>query len=330
MRARMSRRVEYDEYGGPEVLRLTEAPIPRPGEGEVLIQVVAAGLDHVDGYIRSGDYADELPATFPERQGTSFAGIVLERGPGVRAFAVGAEVVGHDPAHGAHATHLVVPTGAIVKKPPTVPWEVAGGLYLAGTTALAIVQSLRISGGVVVVTAAAGGVGHIECQLARLGGATVIGVAGRQNEDYLRSIGVVPVAYGDDVEERIRTAAKGRPVDALIDNFDGYADVASALGVPAGRVVPSSRRREVELRLLTAAADDAEARVLLADVVELLATWGIRVLVSGFYAFEQLAEAAADLERRHSRGRVVVGMRTTAPAATYLQRRMRAEHERTP
>lgn len=328
MRKRTARWVEYDAYGGVEVLALTEGPMPVPGPGEVLVQVVCAGVDHLDGYLRRGDHAEDLPATFPERQGACFAGIVIGRGDGVEDVAVGAEVLGRDPAHGAHATHVVVPRGAIVAKPPSVPWEVAGGLYLAGATALSVVQSLRLTEGVVVVvTAAAGGVGHIECQLARLAGATVVGVAGRENHDYLRSIGVVPVAYGDDLVGRIREAAKGRPIGALIDNYDGYREVAEALEVRPDRFVPSTHRGELELRFHGAAGDDREARILLGDLVELLATWGIRVLVSGFYAFEQLAEASEDLEKRHSRGKVVIGMRTTAPAATYLQRRMRHVHE---
>ncbi len=324
-----SRWVEYDRYGGAEVLALVEGPRPHPGPGEVLVQVVCAGLNHLDGYLRRGDFDERLPAAFPSRQGTCFAGIVLERGAGVRDLAVGAEVLGHDPAHGAHATHVVVASGAVVKKPATVPWEVAGGLYLAGATALSTVQSLRLSDGVVVVTAAAGGVGHIECQLARLAGATVIGVASRENHDYLRSIGVLPVAHGEDLVAKVREVADGRPVEALIDNYDGYADAARELGVHDDRFVPSSARRDRELRFHTAAGDDQETRVLLKDLVELLAAWGLRVLVSGFYAFEQLAEASDDLERRHSRGKVVVGMRTTAPAGTYLQRRLRTVHEAT-
>lgn len=327
MRTRTARWIEFGAFGGTEVLQEAEGPIPRPGPGEVLVQVVAAALNHLDTYIRRGDFAADLPVTFPARQGTCFAGIVLERGDGVKDLPVGAEVLGHDPAHGAHATHVVVPEGALVRKPAPVPWEVAGSLYLAGTTALAVVKSLRIDGEVVVITAAAGGVGHIECQLARRAGATVVAVAGRENHDYLRSIGATPVAYGDGLEARIREAAKGRPIGALIDNYDGYSDLATALGVRPDRFVPSSRRRELEVRLVRAPGTDPEARMLVAELVDCLANWDIRVLVSGFYAMEQVIEASEDLELRHSRGKVVLGMRTTAPASTYLRRRMRSVHE---
>jgi NADPH:quinone reductase-like Zn-dependent oxidoreductase len=101
----------------------------------------------------------------------------------------------------------VVPREAVVMKPTHVGWEVAGGLYLAGCTAVDVVRKLRLGpGDTVVISAAAGGVGHIQCQLARDAGATVIGLGSPRNHDYLRQIGILPVAYGDGEE-----ADRGRP-----------------------------------------------------------------------------------------------------------------------
>ena len=137
---------------------------------------------------------------------------------------------------------------------------------------------------------------------------------------------MIPVAHGDDLAARIRTAAKDRQVTAVLDNYAGYEALAAELGVPAGRFVSSERRRETELRFYLAPGDDREARTMLADIAELVATWGIRVLISGFYAFDQLPEALADLEARHSRGKVIVGMHTSAPAATYLGQKLRSVH----
>lgn len=321
---RAGKAVEYDRFGGVEELHFVEQARPAPGPDEVVIEVVAAALNHMDEYVRRGDFADEVTVAFPARQGSCFAGIVRAKGAGVKRLAVGQSVLGHDPHHAAHASYVTVPVGAVVPKPESVPWEVAGALYLAGTTAYTIVQSLRLGPeDTVVVSAAAGGVGHIEAQLARLAGALVIGIAGEDNQDYLRSIGAKAVLHGQGLEQRIRDAAQGRPLTAFIDNYAGYEDLAETLGVPQQRFVPSAKRREVELRFYNAPGDDPEVRIVLGDLVELIATWGLRVLISGFYAFDQLPDAIAELDQRHSRGKVLVGMHTSAPASSYLGQRTR-------
>lgn len=315
-------------HGGPDRITTIETRMPAPGPGEVLVQVVAAGVSHMDAYVREGRFAAEIPLAFPARQGSGLAGIVRGVGPGVSGLAVRDEVLGHDPAHGAYATHVVVPADVLVRKPRTIPWEVAATLHLAGLTAFELTQPLRLTDrDVVLVTAAAGGVGHLECQLARLAGARVVGIAGRENHDYLRSIGVRPVAYGDDLPDAVRTAAGG-PVTALLDNFGGYDDLADRLGIPPGRRVRSEDRRAVEVALYTAGADPTRS-LHLRDVVELIAEWNVRVLVSGFYPFSELERAFADLEARHSRGVVVVGMDPSAPPREYLRGKLRARYEAT-
>jgi NADPH2:quinone reductase len=319
----------FDGYGTADAVHIDEVERPAPGPGEVLVQVVASGVSHMDAYIREGRFRDELPLDLPSRQGVSFAGIVRAVGHDVRHLPVGTEVLGHDPHHGAHATHIVVDATAVARRPNRLGWEVAGSLYLVGLTAYALVQGLRlVPDDVVLVSAAAGGVGHIECQLARLAGARVIGIAGRENHDYLRSVGVRPVAYGADLEEQIRTAADGRPVSALLDNYGDYEALAARLGVPAGRIRSSDDRRAVEIEHWSAGPDPRLA-VQLRDVAELVAEWNLRVLVSGFYPFAHLVEALTDLDARHSRGVVVVGMSPTAPAREYLRPKLRARYEST-
>jgi NADPH2:quinone reductase len=319
----------FDEYGPAAAVHVDEVERPVPGPGEVLVQVVASGVSHMDAYVREGRFQEELPLDLPSREGVSFAGIVRAVGTGVRHLPVGVQVLGHDPRHGAHATHIVVDVAAVVRKPERLTWEIAGALYLVGLTAFSLVQSLRVAADdVVLVSAAAGGVGHIECQLARLAGARVIGIAGRENHDYLRSIGVRPVAYGDDLAEQIRTAAEGRPVTALLDNYGHYEQLAEEVGVPAGRMRTSDDRRAVEIEHWAAGADP-RLGVQLSDVAELVAEWNLRVLVSGYYPFTNLVEALIDLDARHSRGVVVVGMSPTAPAREYLRPKLRARYEAT-
>jgi NADPH:quinone reductase-like Zn-dependent oxidoreductase len=319
----------FDEYGPAEAVHVDEVGRPVPGPGEVLVQVVASGVSHMDAYVREGRFRDELALDLPARQGVSFAGIVRAVGADVRHLPVGTEVLGHDPRHGAHATHIVVDAGAVVRRPERLGWEVAGALYLVGLTAFSLVQTLRLApDDVVLVSAAAGGVGHIECQLARLAGARVIGIAGRENHDYLRSIGVRPVAYGDDLAEQIRKAADGRPVTALLDNYGHYEQLAHELGVAAGRMRTSDDRRAVEIEHWSAGPDPRIA-LQLADVAELVAEWNLRVLVSGYYPFTHLIKALTDLDARHSRGVVVLGMSPSAPSREYLGQKMRARYEAT-
>lgn len=316
-------------YGGVDMLQVAEEPRPVPDADQVLVQVVAAGISHMDAYVRDGRFQDAIPLTFPARQGTSFAGIVRKVGKGVRGISAGMEVLGHDPAHGAHATHILVDPGVLVRRPPRMNWEVGGALYLVGLTAFRLVQSLKLgSADTVLVSAAAGGVGHLECQMARLAGARVIGIAGDENHDYLRSIGVKPIGYRTDLLEAIRKAADGRPVTALLDNYGHYEQLAVELGIAGSRVSSTDDRRSTEIELYLAGPDPRIA-VELRDVAELVAEWDIRMLISGFYPFVNLEEALADLDARHSRGVVVVGMDPTAAPREYLKERMRTRHEAT-
>ena len=316
----------FGGYGGVEMMQVTEAERPVPGPGQVLVQVVASGVSHMDAYVREGRFQDAIPLELPARQGSSFAGIVRAVGTGVRGIAPGAEVLGHDPLHGAHATHIVVDAGAVIRRPTRMNWEVAGALYLVGITAFRLVQSLRLgSDDVVLVSAAAGGVGHLECQMARLAGARVIGIAGDENHDYLRSIGVKPIGYGADLATAVRSAAGG-PVTAMLDNYGRYEALAAELGIPASRISSTDDRRDTEIALYLAGAD-ASIAVELRDVAELVAEWDIRMLISGFYPFVMLDRALADLDARHSRGVVVVGMDPTAAPKEYLKEKMRTRHE---
>src|SRR3954468_4929219 len=103
----------FDAYGPADAVRLEEVERPTPGPDEGLVQVVASGVSHMDAYVREGRFRDALPLELPARQGVSFAGIVRAVGAEVRHLPVGTEVLGHDPAHGAHATHLVVDAAAV-------------------------------------------------------------------------------------------------------------------------------------------------------------------------------------------------------------------------
>lgn len=313
--------VEYDRIGGADALEVRPRPLTPPGPSEVTVEVITAGINHIDSFIRAGAEPGWADDPWPRRSGSDFAGIVVAVGGGVRRFRRGSEVIGHV-REGAQATFLNVPSAALVNKPKGLAWESAGGLYLAGATALDTLDELRIDAGdVLVVSAAAGGVGSIEVQLAHRRGATVIGTCGDRNFDYLRQLGIKPVRYGDGIAERIRAAA-GAPITAMIDNFgqDGR-DLADALDVPPARFRSSADRRDTELRLLQ---DDPESlsrgSLLLERVTALAEARAFTLLVSGFYPLGDVVEAYEDLARLHSRGKVILG---THPVTTVRTLRAR-------
>jgi NADPH:quinone reductase-like Zn-dependent oxidoreductase len=329
---RIGTAVEYDRYGGFDVVQVVPQERPEPGPDELLVEVVAAGLNHVERFLREGRLQDEIDLTFPARQGVDVAGIVRARGANVHDVHIGAEVMGHVPGSGSHATWVTVPATAAVPKPATVPFEIAGGLYLAGCTAYTIVQELHLGpDDTVVVSAAAGGVGHIECQLALAAGAHVIGTCSPRNHDYLRQIGVVPVTYGDGLEARITEAAEGRPITAFIDNHGGdNPALAETLGVPRTRFASSDHRRDVEVRFLRAPAVDDEVTAIMTTLGRMLDEHRIRVLVSGFYPFQYIVDAYEDLAEMHSRGKVVIGMQpveTGVRLSWYRSEKARTLHE---
>ncbi len=317
--------VEYDRAGGVEVLESRPRPLPPPGHREVTVRIICAGISHIDGFIRSGSEAD-WDEPWPRRSGSDFSGVVVAVGDQAAPFRVGSDVIGHVRS-GAHATFGNVPVAALVPKPRGVSWEAAGGMFLAGATALDILDQLKIGpSDTVVISAAAGGVGSIQAQLAKHRGATVIGSCGDRNFDYLRQLGIKPVRYGDGIAVRIRKAAAGAPVTALIDNFgqDG-STLAEELGLPEKRHRSSADRRETELRLLQADPESvAYGTQLLSRLAVLAHARAFTLLISGLYPLDEISEAYADLQKLHSRGKVLIG---TNMVTTFRTLRARDVHE---
>ncbi len=205
--AARARAVRFDRYGGREVLFVRDVPMPTPGKGEVLVEVRAAGINPGEVIIRSGALHERLPATFPSGEGTDLAGIVLQTGPGVEEFGTGDEVLGFSWSRSSHATHTVVPAAQLIHKPGALSWEVAGALDVAGTTAYAVDPH---PGDVVAVSAATGGVGTLVVQLLAQRGVTVLGIASRASAGWLTAHGVIPIEYGNGLDERLRAAAPHR------------------------------------------------------------------------------------------------------------------------
>jgi NADPH:quinone reductase-like Zn-dependent oxidoreductase len=302
------RAVRFDEYGGVDVLEVRDVEDPVAGPGEALVAVKAAGINPGEISIREGRLHERWPATFPSGEGTDLAGLVQAVGDGVSAFAPGDEVLGWTEQRASHAELVVVAADQLTPKPASVPWEVAGSLFVVAMAAYASVQAVAPRAGeTVVVSAAAGGVGSVAVQLARRTGATVIGLAGERNHDWLRRHDIVPVTYGDGQADRIRDAAHGT-IDAFIDTFGGgYVDLAIGLGVPPQRINTIIDYDAVQRLGVNAQGTHAIATApLLAEIAALVADGSIEIPIARTFELDQVRDAYRELAERHSHGKIVL------------------------
>lgn len=304
----MARAVRFEQFGGTEVLQVVDVPVPTADEGRVVVEVRAAGLNPGEASIRQGYLEQRWPTTFPCGEGTDFAGVVHEVGAGVTGLAVGDAVLGWSHERSSHAQFVAVPADQLVPKPASLSFEVAGSLQVAGTTAVAAVRAVGAGpGDTVVVAAAAGGVGSIAVQLLRRAGADVIGIASPANHDWLRSVGVVPVAYGEGLLERVRAAAPGG-VDAFLDLFGpDYVRLALDLGVAPERIdTIISFALAAETGIKAEGSAQAGTPEVLAELADLAASGALQVPIAATYPLEQVREAFTELEQRHTRGKIVL------------------------
>jgi NADPH:quinone reductase-like Zn-dependent oxidoreductase len=299
--------VRFDEYGGIEVLKVVDVPRPVPGAGQVLVQVKAAGINPGEAKIREGLLDALWPATFPSGEGSDLGGIVAETGPAVSGVSVGDEVIGWTDNRASQAEYVVVEEQHLTPKPAGVPWEVAGALFVVGATSYAAVQAVSLTeGDTVVVSAAAGGVGSLAVQLARRADATVIGLAGQANFEWLAGHGVIPVAYGDRVTDRIRQAA-GK-VDAFIDTFGAdYVQLALELGVEASRIDTIANFQAVARYGVKGDGNGAGASAsVLAELAGLIAAGELEVPIAATFPLDQVQEAYRQLATGHILGKIVL------------------------
>ncbi|TCO60903.1 NADP-dependent oxidoreductase [Actinocrispum wychmicini] len=300
--------VRFHEYGGIDVLRVEEVNRPAPGPGQVLVEVRAAGIQPGEAHIRAGQLHERWPATFPSGQGSDLAGVVVEAGPHVRGVAVGDEILGFTHTRASHAEFVTVNDVNLTPRPEGLPWDAAGSLYVAGTTAYATVFAVDPEpGDTVVVSGAAGGVGSLAAQLARRRGATVIGLASEPNHTWLKDHGIVPVQYGDGVADRIQQATGGN-VDAFIDTVgNGYVRLAVELGVRPQRI---NTIRDWHAAAKIGARTDGEGAaacaVVLGELARLAARGELEVPIARTYPLEQVRDAFRDLEQGHTHGKIVL------------------------
>jgi enoyl reductase len=304
----MSRAVVFARYGGPEVLEVLDVEAPAPGPGRVLVSVRAAGVQPFDALFRSGAAHQWAPATFPQRLGNEFAGVVEAVGEGVTGWRAGQPVLGWAMLS-AYGEHVVVGADEIVAKPVAMPWAEAGVLSASGQTAAAALAALGVGkDDTVLVHAAAGGVGTFAVQIARARGATVVGTASPRNHGYLRELGAVPVAYGDGLVERVRAAVPAG-VDAALDASGTVAALRASLQLVEdrgriGTVAYQPAADELGVRRLS--TERSAAR--LSQLTDLYTADKLRISIQREYPLDEAAEAHRAIETGHVRGKLVLAV----------------------
>jgi NADPH:quinone reductase-like Zn-dependent oxidoreductase len=302
--------IVINSFGGPEVVECVELPEPKVGPDSVLVRVRTAGVNPVDWKIREGGPAAVFDVVFPLVLGWDLAGVVERVGPAVTEFAPGDEVIGYVRQdwlqHGTYAELVAAPVRTLARKPAALDWAQAGGLPLAGLTAYqGLHRALALRAGeTVLIHAAAGGVGGIASQLAVALGARVIGTAGAHNHDYLRSLGVEPVAYGPGLADRVRALAPGG-VDAAFDLVGGEAPAVSRqLVADPARIasITDPSVREWGGRYVFVRPDSAD----LAALADLADAGHLTVNVAATFPLAQAASAQQLNAEGRTRGKIVL------------------------
>ncbi|MBA1275420.1 NADP-dependent oxidoreductase [Stutzerimonas azotifigens] len=229
--------IRVAQYGQPEGLTLQERPALVPGRGEVLISVAGSGVNPIDWKILSGAMKAFIPLELPYTPGVEVAGRVAQLGDGVEGFAVGDEVFGFIGIVGGYATEVVASADRLAHRPARLSALEASGVPAAALTAWqALHEQAQIKAGqTVLIHGAAGGVGSMAVQVARIAGATVIATASARNHDYLKSLGADQMI--DYTQTPFETAVDA--VDVVLDLVGGDTQARSWAVLKAGGVLVS-------------------------------------------------------------------------------------------
>ncbi len=290
------------------MLQVVDVERPVPGPGQVLVNVKAASINPGEAAIRKSLLHQRWPAAFPSGQGSDLAGVVAAVGEGVQACAVGDEVIGFTHNRASHAEFVVVEESRLIHRPRNVSWEAAGSLFVVGTTAYAAIRAVSLQqGDTLAVSGAAGGVGSIVVQLAVREGAKVIGLASPAHHQWLSDHHVIPVAYGEGAEERLRAASDDH-LDAFIDTFGAdYVELALGLGVRPERIDTIINFAAVEKYGVKAEGNaEAASAAVLADLAQRIERRELEIPIARVYPLANVREAYRELEQRHALGKIVL------------------------
>ena len=303
--------VRVHEYGGPEVLKYEEAPRPRPGQGEVLVRIRAAGVNPVDWKVREGRMKEALAYRMPFVPGWDVSGVVEATGPGVYRLAVGDEVYGYPSIvrDGTYAEYAVVPETELALKPHSVDHVHAASIPMAALTAW---QGLFDVGGLrteqkVLIHGGSGGVGSFAVQLARWKGAFIIATASGRNQEFLRNLGAdLTIDY-----EKSRFDHVVCDVDVVFDTVGGETlkrswKVLNEDGILVSTVEEPSRE-EAEFHGVRGALVDTQANPEeLAEIAKLVDAGMVRPIVEAVFPLAEARHAQELSQTGHARGKIVL------------------------
>lgn len=320
----MAKAVRFYETGGPQVLRYEDVTVGEPGPGEVRLRQVAVGLNYADTYFRNGTY----PIPMPSGMGVEAAGVVEAIGAGVTNVAVGDRVTytGFLNTLGAYATERLIPAAPLIKLPDHITFETAAAMTMRGLTSAYLMRRIYDfkPGDTILLHAAAGGVGLIVAQWAKLLGLTVIGtVSSEAKAEIARDHGCdYTINYShEDVAQRVRTLTEGVGVNVVFDSvgkstFMGSLDslkrrgLMVCVGTASGPIPPFDPvllAMKGSLCLTRPAladyiADPAEKAALAAELFEHVGSGRIRIDINQKYALQDAVKAHSDLESRKTTG----------------------------
>lgn len=318
--------IQIQQHGGPEVLKVVDVELREPDSNEVSVRITAAGVNFIEIYQRTGLYPVSLPFTL----GQEAAGIVEAVGRNVKDLKPGDRVAYAGVAGGSYAESNVVPASRVVKVPESVSLKHAAAVMLQGMTAHYLTRTTfpLQSGQTCLVQAAAGGVGLLLCQMAKLQGATVIGTTSSEKKAALaRTAGAdhVILYNTESVPERVREITDGRGVDVVYDSvgkttFHGSLDcirprgMMVSFGQSSGAVPPfdplllSSKGSLFLTRptLLHYASERSELEERAQDLFDWMQAGKLKIRIDSEYVLEGAAEAHKALESRQTSGKVVL------------------------
>jgi NADPH2:quinone reductase len=320
----MAKAIRMHQTGGPEVLKLEEVAVGAPGPGQVHLRHVAVGLNYADTYFRNGTY----PMTLPAGMGVEAAGVVLAVGEGVDNVAVGDRVTytGFLNTLGAYSTERLIAAAPLIKLPEDIAFETAAAMTMRGLTSAYLMRRIHDfkAGDTLLLHAAAGGVGLIVSQWAKLLGITVIGtVSTEEKAEVARAHGCAhTINYShEDVAKRVREITDGHGVDVVFDSVGKTTFMASldslkrrglmvCVGTASGPIEgfnPNLLAMKGSLYLTRPAladyiADPAEKAALAAEVFGHVGAGRIQIETHQHYALEDAQQAHRDLEARKTTG----------------------------
>ncbi|MBP7335688.1 NADP-dependent oxidoreductase [Niveispirillum sp.] len=309
------RAIRYQAHGGPEQLRLEEAPLPTLCPDEVLVRQAFSSVNPADWKLRAGWFNEWVPQIFPFIPGADITGTVVAAGPLAAGFAPGMRVAGMVPVQqgGAWAELVPVKAPALTRLSDTVSMQEAAGLPLAGLTAWTALFDLGLlrPGQKVLIHAAAGGVGSLAVQLAKIAGAYVIATCSADNKEMVAALGADKI-----IDYRVGDFADGLgEVDLVLDTIGGTVRQRSiAVLRPGGTLVtldptPPEPTLTQQVRVATVAVAPDGGRLL--HLVHLLATGRLRVPIDRVFAMEEAACAHIHSQDGHARGKILISIDAT-------------------